>query len=316
VGADDGALSFLQDSDRVVGFVVEGRAYAVPHNILWWHEIVNLDVAGRKLAITLCPLTGSSLGFDRSSIGGDELGVSGLLYKANLIMYNRGTPESLWPQMLAQARCGGEVGMDLARYPIVDVTWLAWRSMHPNTLVVGAPTTAYSRDYTLYPYGNYSSLENASSLGFPVPPLDSRRPPKERVLGLPPVNGASAMAFPSGALNDLPGNVAVVNFTWDGERAVLLWSDIANGGMIFRSRTEDGAPVELETGNGRLITDRATGSRWTVDGRAVGGERTGASLVPIAAAYTAFWSGWSGFFPETELCDQLTASGPPRCSGR
>jgi hypothetical protein len=34
---------YLADADRVIGLQVDGQAYAVPHNILWWHEIANLN---------------------------------------------------------------------------------------------------------------------------------------------------------------------------------------------------------------------------------------------------------------------------------
>ena len=60
VQTNQSGLSYLRDDDRVVGFLVEDQAYAVPLNIFWWHEIVNLDVGDTHLAITHCPLTGSS----------------------------------------------------------------------------------------------------------------------------------------------------------------------------------------------------------------------------------------------------------------
>ena len=66
----------------MVGFLVDGAAFAVPHNILWYHEVANLslpDAGGQiDLAVTYCPLTGSALVFDRAVVGGAEFGVSGL----------------------------------------------------------------------------------------------------------------------------------------------------------------------------------------------------------------------------------------------
>jgi hypothetical protein len=47
----------------VVRPVYRPRAY--PHNVLWWHEVANVDVGGEAFAVTLCPLTGSGLRFDR-----------------------------------------------------------------------------------------------------------------------------------------------------------------------------------------------------------------------------------------------------------
>ena len=71
---------YLTDDSRVIGLVIDGSAIAVPHNILWWHEIVNFRFS-RSLAVTYCPLTGSSMAFNRLSSGGGEFGVSGLLFQ-------------------------------------------------------------------------------------------------------------------------------------------------------------------------------------------------------------------------------------------
>jgi len=72
----------LVDTSRVIGLVVDGEALAVPHSVLWSHGVVNVDDwADHSSAVTYCPLTGSSLAFDRSTVGGVEFGVSGLLFQ-------------------------------------------------------------------------------------------------------------------------------------------------------------------------------------------------------------------------------------------
>jgi hypothetical protein len=84
----DPGIEYLDDQDRVVGFFLDGQATAIPLNIFWWHEIVNLTAGDGAVAVTHCPLTGSSIAFDRAAVGGAEFGVSGLLYKNNLVMYS------------------------------------------------------------------------------------------------------------------------------------------------------------------------------------------------------------------------------------
>ena len=92
---------------------------------------------GPKLAITYCPLTGSSLVFDRESVGGATIGVSGITFMNNLVLWNRREPnESLWPQMLAEARCGSGVGAKLAQHPFVEMEWSHWLELHPTTSVL------------------------------------------------------------------------------------------------------------------------------------------------------------------------------------
>jgi hypothetical protein len=88
---DEYAKQAADDPDspepRVVGFVVDDTPIAIPHNILWWHEIVNADLGGRRLTISYCPLTGSALAFDATAAQTQRFGVSGLIFQNNLIMF-------------------------------------------------------------------------------------------------------------------------------------------------------------------------------------------------------------------------------------
>ena len=145
-----------------------------------------------------------------------------MLYLNNLIMYDRSSGESLWPQMARGARCGPLMGRGLAMLPALEITWEAWRRMHPATLVVSG-STGYSRDYRAYPYGTYDQPGHAE-LFFPIPDgIDTRRPPKERVLGLPIPGGGTAFLF--GELLEA-GPVATKSACW-GCRCcfwLLRWS--------------------------------------------------------------------------------------------
>ena len=298
-----GTPSYLGESDRVIGFRAGQNVYAVPHNVLWHHEIVNLDLGVIQLAITYCPLTGSSLIFDRAQIGGAELGVSGTLFMNNLMMFDRGAPtRSLWPQMMGEARCGPLRGTGLDRYPFVEMEWEAWRQLHPDTRVLaGAEQQGFDPleyDYWQYPYGAYEDFEAFFTLL--MPPLDRRRFSKERVVGLPPSGQDPGIAFPFEALKEREGNLQAIGFTYRDESAVVLWSDQALGGAVFRPRTEDGTNLTLAPGFSGF-RDAETGSVWTLDGRAVAGPLTGSTLVAIERAYTAFWGAWAAFHPETRL---------------
>lgn len=46
--------------------------------------------------------------------------------------------------------------------------------------------------------------------------------------------------------------------------------------------------------------DAETGTRWTLDGKAVAGELSGEQLEPVASRYT-FWFSYVAAFPETEV---------------
>ena len=296
VSAGGSGLGYLTDRSRVIGLVVDGQAYAVPHAIGWWHEIVNMSVGNLDLAVTYCPLTGSSMAFDRDAVDGEEFGVSGLLFQNNLMMYDRGSDESLWPQMVAAARCGSATGQDLAMYPVVEMTWGGWRALHPQTLVVSG-NIGQDRDYTAYPYGNYEDLSNYA-FNFPMPEIDRRRPAKERVLGLPSERDAP-WAFPFGALTDVEGEWAVVEVSsFEGAPAVVFWSDAAVGGMAYRP-VVDGVTLTFTAGEDGIVDEG--GSVWNLAGVATEGPMAGTELEPIDEAYVAFWAAWEIFNAGTEL---------------
>lgn len=55
--------AYIQDEARLLGIRTGDGYVAIPHNILFRHEVVNLDVDGIGLAVTYCPLTGSFVAF-------------------------------------------------------------------------------------------------------------------------------------------------------------------------------------------------------------------------------------------------------------
>jgi len=300
VGKDASGAGYLEDDNRVIGLLFGDQALAVPHNILWHHEIVNVDDwAGRTFAVTYCPLTGTSLAFDRSVVDGAEFGVSGLLFNNNLVMFDRRDNESLWPQMNRQANCGANVDTELEMLPVVEMTWGKWKELHPNTRVISSET-GHSRNYTTsgYPYGNpdpESSYEapNNDRLLFDIP-IDDRRPPKERVLGIP--NGAEGLALPFGALDD-GSEARVVEVTVDNTDMVVFWKADAEGAMAYHPQTQSGESLSFTVENGRIV-DTETERTWTLDGRAQDGS---ARLEPVETAYVSFWFAWPTFHSSTRL---------------
>ncbi len=289
-------LDYLEDVDRVVGVLVDGEPIAVPLNILYHHEIVNFDGETENIAVTYCPLTGSSLAFDRASVNGAEFGVSGLLYQSNLIMYDRVSEESLWPQMFAGARCGPKDGQAVARAFSIETTWAGWQALYPATRVLTS-ATGHVRDYTSL--GNpYRIYEGTNNWWFPIPSGDSRLPSKERVLGIPD-GSEGGVAFGFGDLADAFGDLGVSTATVGGESVVVFWDGdkVAAGAFL---PVVDGQPATFEVGpNG--IVDVETGSTWTVDGSARTGPLAGTRLEPHPDAYTAFWRAWRAFNRLTDL---------------
>lgn len=138
-------LDYLHNDDLVLGAVINGVVKAYPENILWWHEIINDNIGGVDVIMTLCPLTGT-----------------GMLFRAPANSNNVDRLELL---------------------PVVETTWQKWREMYPNTQAV-SKNTNYNRDYTVYPYSTYRDENVPPLFGIRTSPIDSRFPPKHTILGL------------------------------------------------------------------------------------------------------------------------------------
>ncbi len=186
-------LSYLNDDDLVLGVLTADGPRAYPHNILWWHEVANDEVAGEAFAVTLCPLTGSGLRFDRRRFVDGQtvrLGVSGLLYNSNLIMWDRET-ESIWSQMRLESVSGPEIRSPSPLIPVLEMTWLAWRSLHPDTVAISSDT-GFARDYRSYPYvrgGVDYRVNDNDTFASTQPPPDDQFANKDMVFGVT-INGA------------------------------------------------------------------------------------------------------------------------------
>ena len=95
-----------------------------------------------------------------------EFGVSGLLYEANLLMYDRAT-ESLWSQSLGEAVVGSRTGSKLEIVPMQLLRWGELREKHPDAMVL-SQDTGHTRDYELNPYSGYEvGLELPSGVDQP-----------------------------------------------------------------------------------------------------------------------------------------------------
>ena len=209
---------FLKGKDQVLGLVRNGVAKAYPVPIMNWHEIVNDEFGGERVAVTYCPLCGTGVAF-KSSAGGKNLsfGVSGLLYNSDVLLYDRET-ESLWSQLMHRAITGSMKGRKLEVLPLTHTTWRAWRREHPGTQVLSTDT-GYRRDYNRDPYSGY---EQERRLYFPVSAESRRYHPKERILGLE-ING-KYKAYPFAELartgkREIPDNFNGQDFSVRFDRA-------------------------------------------------------------------------------------------------
>jgi hypothetical protein len=294
----------LSDDDAVIGVERDGRARAYPLRVLNWHEVVNDDFGG-PLLVTYCPLCGSAVTAERT-VGGRPatFGVSGLLYRADLVMYDAAT-ESLWSQILAQAIQGPRTGERLSLTPSSLTTWGAWREGHPDTEVLLPPPVSNTvagrvrRRYAVDPYRGY---ERSRRIGTGGREEGGRLHPKTQVVGVTAGDVSRAYPLPAvreaGAVNDTVGDLPVVVIAADG-----------NDRLYAYERRVDGTVLPFEEADGRLV---AGGSRWAMaTGTAVDGPFEGTTLARANDRSPMFWFAWRDFNPETEVYGDGSAGTTP-----
>ncbi|MCH7797964.1 MAG: DUF3179 domain-containing protein [Planctomycetes bacterium] len=144
-----GEASFPDDDGRVIEVSINGESVAYPLAIMGVHEIVNDTVGETPIAVTYCPLCDSASVIDRRLPGGGttEFGVSGMLYRSNLTMYDRST-NSLWSQVGMTALTGPHAGESLHHRPVRIISFGEFKARHPDGQVLSV-MTGHDEDYRL-----------------------------------------------------------------------------------------------------------------------------------------------------------------------
>jgi len=239
----------------VIGVVWNGQARAYPVPVLDWHELVNDTLGGQALLVSWCPLCGTGMVFDR---GKRHFGVSGLLYRSDLLMYDRES-ESLWSQISSEAVSGPSRGQTLPLLRSRIESLGAWGRRHPETTVL-TRRTGHARDYRRSPYQGYAT---SPDLLFPMA-TDERYHAKMPTLGLR-VAGGAARAYPASELVAAGGAVKetfagrAVRIRYDAEAQVFdvqapepiqvvegfwfAWTAFHPETSVFRAATEGSPPL-------------------------------------------------------------------------
>lgn len=228
---------FLTPKDRIIGIHMNGESRAYPISILNWHEIVNDTVQGKAISVTYCPLCGTGIVYEGNVNGRVlTLGVSGLLYNSDVLLYDRET-ETLWSQILSKAVNGPLSGQKLTMVSSSQTSWAKWLKQYPDTKVLSTDT-GFGRDYSRSPYGDY---EQNTSTYFPVSAESRKYHPKERVMGIT-INGKHK-AYPFAELAKLGGDT--LQDTFEGQSLSIEFDVPNRDGQI---KDTSGKPLELVNG--------------------------------------------------------------------
>jgi hypothetical protein len=274
----------MVSDDVVVGVVINGQARAYPIHVLNVHEIIN-DTLGDPpvpIAVTYSWPGDAVRVFDRRVDGRIlEFGVSGMLYNANVLMFDvrrddAGKPivggESLWLQLQSECVAGPDAGKTLNVVPAQMVRWSDWLEAHPESTIVDRDLRLDKR----YKDGSPTLYFLDSKFPFPFSPKapPSAVDPKDRIIAVQangqrrvyPLAIISARAT-NGTFEDELGGVRIifhphrekqtVYLTTDPPDADVQWYPERSGEIRTLGRTDVGTP---------WLTDRRPGT-WSRETR-------------------------------------------------
>lgn len=285
---------YLERDERVFGVVVGGEARAYPHRFLSWHEMLNDVVGGEPVTLSYCTLCGSGILYSARTAEGERrlLGTSGLLYRSNKLMFDHET-YSLWSNITGEAVVGRQAGANarLEVLPVTVTTWGEWLERHPETLVLDLGGVKKSLAHLPYefPYVPGAADRRRHGVEFPVWQKSDALERNAEVFAIE-ING-SPKAYPlerliaAGVVNDEVGGIPIVLVTDPDSGAVRAYHA---GEESFRRREGGG------------LVDEAGGA-WTLTESALTSAESDRTLPRLPKGHIAYWFGWYGFYPQTEI---------------
>jgi hypothetical protein len=288
--------SLGMDLEEVV-FILEAskETYIYPQKIMVWHEIVNDVIEDQVVAVTYCPLTGSTVGYSGEIPPyRTYFGTTGRLVNSNLLMYDRST-NSEWPQIAGTAISGPLLGDTLQAFPILWTTWSKAKAAYPKGKVLSRET-GHRRKYGQDPYGSYQRkgnyYDNGNIMFRLTEALDRRYPAKERIMGV------SQGSYRVAVIKKAVAKKGVINFEAGATPMVAFYDKMLDTVRVFDRRVK-GKSLTFGWQDGEIF-DKETHTSWTASGMAGFGPRQDTGLKPVAAM-DVMWFGWTAFFPGTNV---------------
>ncbi len=291
---------YLKPRERVFGVEIGGSARAYPLRFLDWHEMLNDELAGQPFTLSYCTLCGSGILYatDTPAGGAYTFGTSGLLYRSNKLMFDRQTL-SLWSNLTGEPVVGrlAPAPVRLPLLPMTLTTWEEWTARHPNTEVVDLDGVR-ARVAVGFDYRPGAADRARRGVSYPVWLASDELERDEEIYALR-VEGAPK-AYPLAPLLD----AGLVHDELGGVGIVLV-ADAESGAVRVYRRGE--RRFRRRAGGGLVDTD---GTVWELSERALSASVGGAVIeLERLPGHVAYWFGWYGFYPETEIWGRDAAAG-------
>lgn len=269
-------------------------------------------ISGKPVMLAYCTLCGAGIlydvtipdltytDFDGETINmGEtvlEFGSSGMLMRSNKLMYDRNT-DTIWNAITGEPAFGplATSGIVLDVLPVVVTDWSSWLEQHPDTSVLSLDT-GFQRTYING--AAYSDYFNSTELMFPSWQQNTEVAGNKDMVFALRLQG-HAKAYPLATI--IPKNI--INDTVGDTDLVIIATATPDrdffepGGAAVRAYESNGLSFEAGDDDTTLVSD--DGREWQLTEESLIAD-DGETLERIGG-HLAFWFGWFGFYPDTEV---------------
>jgi len=270
---------------KVFAYRYDDVVHIYPKSAVQTHEIVNDSIGDHYFSISHCPLTASSLVWNRFLNGRvNSFGVSGMLYKENLIPYDRNTG-SHWSQMLALGINGEFIGEEAQTALLLLTKFSTIERSFPNASIMvhtNCDSVSCSIDFKSVadePVGGEGSSE-----------IDDA----EKYFGI--IEGNRAELIPLSGIED---SIVVKPLLAFNKKMVFVSSNELDLQIVFESGPRTLSPVQ---NNLPIIMKDEQGNKYDIFGFVVEGPSKGKRL-SSPTSYGANTYAWKDLFVSLEIVE-------------
>ena len=262
-----------------------------PQRIIGGHEIINDHIDNHYYTISYCPLTGSAIAWDRQINGTiTEFGVSGHLFKDNLVPYDR-KRHSYWSQMRMHGIKGDNAGYRLKTEFLLTTSGNTIINSFPDALILTDTTGHQCTDSIC------GGLKEIVDYGEPGDDDNSVIPLVGNYFGIVNIGlvngGEGALLFNYSMFND---SITLYHTNYRNSNVIIIGSKTHKFIVAFKNTTGNPSSDFFAVQNSLpVVFSDINGNKYDILGVVISGPLVGTRL-QSPPSYWANNTAWNRFF--------------------
>jgi hypothetical protein len=276
------AQNKITDKQIIIGVFINGEARAYPIQIIGYHHQVRDTVGGEQIMVTYCTVCRTGRVYKPEVNGKTETFRLVGMDQFNA-MFEDATTKSWWRQATGECCAGPLKGARLKELPCRQMSMAAWETLYPSTLVLQQDPKFLKAYKHLEGYDN--GLQRGGLTGTDTVSFNA----KAWVIGVKTRTAEKMYDWnelkSKRIIQDNVGDEPIVLLIDKDNQSFYAFSRISNNTLNFSLNPET-----------QLITDSATQSTWSINGKAVSIKPEQRDLTPVVA-YQEFYHSFKTFHP-------------------